>query len=173
MSNAATADPPKRQLGKPETPAEDVGKAKDDEPKQQGKGAVMPPLPPLPPPPPPPPVAEEKPAETKKPVPQHQKEHDYLTVGDVVHWWDTGVRVPNEQPRLALVTKKGTGSLCLTTFDPGQRGVFSTPDGVRHIDDPGVKEHDRLELGCWEFTPRLHQLYHLRDIIAKLEALLG
>lgn len=76
-----------------------------------------------------------------------------VDVGDVVHWYPTGVS--SEQPLAAIVTGIGLGgqTLNLNVLDPYSYNL-RIRDGVRHLTDPRCKEVEFREYGAWDLTPR-------------------
>lgn len=82
-------------------------------------------------------------------------------VGQAVYWYIDG-RAQGE-PYPALVTRRanrGVDTVGLAVMTPDSR-LFMLREGVRHCDDPRLKEAERVESGCWDYTDRDKKLQGL------------
>lgn len=71
-------------------------------------------------------------------------------IGQIVWWYEGGNE--SQEPAAAVVTRISGCSLNLNIFDP-QSYNQRIRDGVRHIADTNVKDADKVDSGCWDFTP--------------------
>ena len=70
--------------------------------------------------------------------------------GQTVLWFPEGKRDVGEYPHFAgIVIRKGYNSLELNVLRPDSKPTHFI--GVRHVDDPHVREAD-LQNGAWDFT---------------------
>ncbi len=67
--------------------------------------------------------------------------------GEIVDWYEGGVK-NDELAKPAVVLVATGGSLHLKVFDPNRD---FTKECVKHVDDPNIKEYDRIQEGCWDF----------------------
>jgi hypothetical protein len=72
--------------------------------------------------------------------------------GEIVDWYEGGVKDENlARPAIVLVATHG--SLHLKVFDASRD---FTKECVKHVSDPNIKEHDRIDEGCWDFVPPVY-----------------
>lgn len=99
-------------------------------------------------------------------------------VGDTVWWLHGGNRAP--VPMTAIVVRVNDYSLDLSFVVP-KSAVFDGMSGVRHVDDPSLKEGEKANRGAWVETDRdlayqelLKKVAHLEeDLIADLKSRLA
>lgn len=72
----------------------------------------------------------------------------------------------------AMITSVGDNFVTLAVYPPENRS-FITRDGVRHTDDPFLKQFPLYENGTWDFTEEHELLLELAGQVADLEAALG
>ena len=73
-----------------------------------------------------------------------------VKLGCIVLWYEGGVKAPDRLPKPAIVTGAFPRNVSLSVFEIG--AFNSRPfEGVRHIDDPDMREADRLENGAWDY----------------------
>ena len=70
-----------------------------------------------------------------------------VSVGDIVLFWDRGVRLGAPMP--AVVIKVNPSSVLLRCL-----GTLKSRDGVRHADDPMLKVGEQDANGSWDFADR-------------------
>ena len=71
--------------------------------------------------------------------------------GQTVLWFPHGIRDSGEYPHFpAVVIKKGFNSVELNILRPDAKPLHML--GVRHIDDPNVREFQTAEVGAWDYT---------------------
>lgn len=83
--------------------------------------------------------------------------HPEVFQGDTVLWYKDGNK--STKPFTALVSaigEKGVLSLVLVTHGSD---AISTRMGVKHIDDPDMKDIERKNFGGWDHTERIKRLY--------------
>jgi hypothetical protein len=74
-----------------------------------------------------------------------------VEIGQIVLWYahaDTNV-----PPLAGLVTQVNPGNVHLNCADVKTYN-FLVRDGVKHVNDPSLRETERKEQGGWDYTPR-------------------
>jgi hypothetical protein len=79
-------------------------------------------------------------------------------LGEIVLWYPGGDK--NAGPHPGIVTRIAFRTICLNLISPAFMN-FAIKDGVRHMDDPEIKEAERHEMGGWDFTPLAKELRRL------------
>lgn len=106
-----------------------------------------------------------------KSAPAHRKTiiKRELSIGDRVLWYAHGQI--NNQPSVALVVEVFNGTGRLLVQSRGSITPFSK-DGVRHIDDPFVKNNNDaiLESGAWDWTDNDKQIESRLAVLEELMA---
>jgi hypothetical protein len=87
--------------------------------------------------------------------------HPYVEVGMGVLWYQGGNK--SDQPFFALVSQVDPRSLCLNILAPSIHN-FMSRDGVRHCDDPELREAEKMEAGTWDYAPLTRKLVEFLDL---------
>lgn len=86
-------------------------------------------------------------------------------MGDLVYWHPHGlVEVP---PHCGVVTKVYHQSICINLFDPSSYSMLIR-DGVKHVNDPTMRDEERKEMGGWSEHPLAKRLRKVEEEAASL-----
>ncbi len=72
--------------------------------------------------------------------------------GEIVDWYEGGVK-NDALAKPAIVLVSTHGNLHLKVFDANRD---FTKECVKHISDPTMNEHDRIDEGGWDFCPPVY-----------------
>lgn len=88
-----------------------------------------------------------------------------VQIGDIVWWFPD--QADDQRPYAAIVSSVGVRSVALHVVVQNTYN-FIVRDGVRHKDDPSVRDHDISENGLWTHTQRTEELAELREALYRL-----